>query len=75
MQGLSLPDGYDLRMFDELDGTNAEALRMDCPHGLVIVAREQSAGRGRLQRTWFSAPGNLYATICVELKDAHAAGQ
>ena len=75
VQGLSLPDGYDLRMFDELDGTNAEALRMDCPHGLVIVAREQSAGRGRLQRTWFSAPGNLYATICVELKDAHAAGQ
>ena len=62
-------------MFDKLDGTNAEALRMNCPHGLVIVAREQSAGRGRQQRNWFSAPGNLYATICVELNDFPVAGQ
>ena len=62
-------------MFDELDGTNAEALRMDCPHGIVIVACEQSAGRGRRKRAWFSEPGNLYATICVKLRDVCAAGQ
>lgn len=74
-QGPSLPDGYTLRYFDEIDGTNAEALRAGCLHGLAIVADRQTAGRGRQQRTWQSPPGNLYATICVSVPDARTAGQ
>ena len=34
--------------------------------GHVIVADEQSAGRGRFGRTWLSPSGGLYATYLVE---------
>ena len=45
---------------DEVDSTNAEALRLAAtgePQGLVVVADVQSAGRGRLGRSWWSQPG------------------
>mgnify|MGYP001587788798 FL=1 len=35
-------------------------------HGTVVVAESQTAGRGRLSRTWFSPPGiNLYCSIIL----------
>ena len=50
----------DVRRFGEIDSTNtwllAEA-RAGAPEGLVAVADHQSAGRGRLDRRWESAPG------------------
>ena len=71
----SLPDGYFLQTFDDLDGTNAEALRAGCPPGLVVVANRQTAGRGRGDRLWQSPPGNLYATVCVGDIEPLVAGQ
>jgi BirA family transcriptional regulator, biotin operon repressor / biotin---[acetyl-CoA-carboxylase] ligase len=46
-------------VFDELDSTNtfAAALPPDADDGLVIVARNQTAGRGRFGRPWRSRPG------------------
>ncbi len=44
----------------ELDSTNAEALRLAAegePEGLVVVADAQTAGRGRLGRSWWAEPG------------------
>jgi BirA family transcriptional regulator, biotin operon repressor / biotin---[acetyl-CoA-carboxylase] ligase len=44
----------------EIDSTNAEALRLAAagePAGLVVVADVQTAGRGRLGRSWWSEPG------------------
>lgn len=44
----------------ETDSTNAEALRLAAsgePEGCVVVADAQSAGRGRLDRSWWSEPG------------------
>ncbi len=44
----------------EVASTNAEALRLAAtgePEGLVVVADTQSAGRGRLGRSWWSQPG------------------
>ena len=44
-------------LFDTLDSTNSEALnqaRQGAPEGLCIVAREQTAGRGRYGRSWIS---------------------
>jgi BirA family biotin operon repressor/biotin-[acetyl-CoA-carboxylase] ligase len=44
----------------EVDSTNAEALRLAAagePQGLVVVADQQTAGRGRLGRSWWSEPG------------------
>jgi BirA family biotin operon repressor/biotin-[acetyl-CoA-carboxylase] ligase len=50
-----------------VDSTNTEAERCLAagePVPLVILAREQTQGRGRLGRTWHSpANGNLYATF------------
>jgi BirA family transcriptional regulator, biotin operon repressor / biotin---[acetyl-CoA-carboxylase] ligase len=54
-----------LLIFDELDSTNEEARRR-AAQGLVtstyLLARRQSAGRGRRGRAWVSAEGNLFLT-------------
>ena len=35
------------------------------PHGTVVLAAQQAAGRGRGGRSWVSPPGNLHATIVL----------
>jgi len=43
--------------FDKIDSTNLEAMRqarVGAPEGLCVMAREQTAGRGRLDRAWHS---------------------
>jgi BirA family transcriptional regulator, biotin operon repressor / biotin---[acetyl-CoA-carboxylase] ligase len=55
-------------VLDSIGSTNAEALRLsrgDEGGPLWIVAREQTAGRGRRGRTWASPRGNLYATLLL----------
>jgi BirA family transcriptional regulator, biotin operon repressor / biotin---[acetyl-CoA-carboxylase] ligase len=50
----------DIRRFDTVDSTNRvalEAARAGAPEGLVIVADFQTAGRGRLGRSWTAPPG------------------
>lgn len=45
---------------EQTGSTNDDALRMaqqGAPHGLLVVAGEQTAGRGRLDRRWVSRPG------------------
>jgi len=55
--------------FDSLDSTNTEAARQamrGAQEGLCIVAREQTAGRGRQKRVWISPPGaGLYCSILL----------
>lgn len=54
---------------DSLESTNDEALRVakagEASDGLVILARRQTRGRGRLARTWVSLPGNLHCSILL----------
>ncbi len=60
--------GYRLSAHDTLASTNAEALTLarDGERGpLWIVARGQTAGRGRRGNAWISPPGNLYATLLL----------
>ncbi len=47
-----------LTVVDETDSTNADLLAVadHAPDGAVLVAEHQSAGRGRLDRTWTSPP-------------------
>ena len=55
-----LPAFDDIRRFESIDSTNAwvaERAREGAPEGLVAVADFQTAGRGRLDRTWSAAPG------------------
>ncbi len=55
--------------FDSLPSTNTEAARQaaqGAPAGLCIVAREQTAGRGRQARTWVSPlDAGLYFSIVL----------
>jgi len=49
----------DVRWFGEIDSTNRYLLdeaRQGAPAGLVAVADHQTAGRGRLGRTWVAPP-------------------
>lgn len=51
--------------FDEIDSTNEEAKRRIAGGPFAdqwLVARRQTAGRGRLGRRWVSPEGNLFAT-------------
>lgn len=63
-----------LTVLDAVDSTNDEAAR-ELAGGraapFVIIAREQTQGRGRLGRKWLSLPnGNLYLSIAFRPKAA-----
>ncbi len=59
----------EIHYFDEIDSTNRVALelaRSSCAHGTTVVAESQSAGRGRLGRSFYSPPAtNLYTSIVL----------
>ncbi|MGH0035247.1 MAG: biotin--[acetyl-CoA-carboxylase] ligase [Myxococcota bacterium] len=61
--------GREIEYFEEIDSTNrvaAERARAGAPAGTCIVAESQSAGRGRLGRSFFSPFGqNLYTSIVL----------
>lgn len=61
--------GTTLLLHDEVDSTNrvlADLAHQGAPDGTVVVAESQTAGRGRLGRTWLSPRGfNLYVSILL----------
>jgi BirA family biotin operon repressor/biotin-[acetyl-CoA-carboxylase] ligase len=49
--------------------TNSEAKQLiedGCEEGTVVVADVQTAGHGRLDRTWYSPPGGLWFSIVLK---------
>ena len=65
--------GWRLAALDTIGSTNAEAMargRAGDPGRLWVVAREQTAGRGRRGRPWSSARGNLAASLLTVLDPA-----
>jgi BirA family transcriptional regulator, biotin operon repressor / biotin---[acetyl-CoA-carboxylase] ligase len=61
--------GRSIEHLDETDSTNrvaADLARQGAPHGTVVIAEAQTAGRGRLGRSFFSPPNsNLYTSIIL----------
>ena len=61
--------GWRIHYFPEVDSTQEVARELAAqgsPEGIVVVAEQQSAGRGRLGRSWHSPSGvNLYTTIVL----------
>jgi BirA family biotin operon repressor/biotin-[acetyl-CoA-carboxylase] ligase len=59
----------EIQWFDSLDSTNRVALELavtGAVHGTVVVAESQSAGRGRLGRSFFSPPyQNVYTSLLL----------
>lgn len=69
------PAGFACAVFDSIDSTNEEARRRSAAGetGPVwIAARRQSAGRGRLGRSWVTEPGNLAATLLLPFRGTPA---
>ncbi len=63
-----LPPVYRLHSHDSLTSTMDEARRLaeaGAEDGTLVWAREQSAGRGRLGRSWASPRGNLYLSLVL----------
>ncbi len=59
---------YNLLFFDEIDGTNAEAMRLaraGVTGNYIICAKKQTDGRGRNGKYWHSEEGNFFATLLL----------
>lgn len=60
---------FTILRFESLESTNTEAAnqaRQGADEGLCVIAREQTAGRGRHGRTWVSEPDSgLYFSIVL----------
>jgi BirA family transcriptional regulator, biotin operon repressor / biotin---[acetyl-CoA-carboxylase] ligase len=62
--------GSPLRFFATTGSTNDEAAALGT-EGAVVVADEQTAGRGRRGRSWFSPPGSgLYVSVILMPRSA-----
>jgi BirA family biotin operon repressor/biotin-[acetyl-CoA-carboxylase] ligase len=71
-----LPEGFVLHELGRVDSTNDEARRMaeaGAKPGLVVLAGEQTGGRGRHGRAWVSPVGNLYASVLLGVDGPPAA--
>ncbi|HJR59465.1 MAG TPA: biotin--[acetyl-CoA-carboxylase] ligase [Vicinamibacterales bacterium] len=68
------PFGATLHYFSEIGSTNDEAARLaeaGAAEGTTVVASAQTAGRGRLGRSWFSPAGaGLYVSVIVRERRA-----
>jgi len=64
--------GRPARVLAETGSTNDDArawARDGAPHGAIVLAEEQTRGRGRLGRAWMSRPGEgLYFSIVLRPK-------
>lgn len=60
--------GQDAVWVPRVDSTNAlawQCAREGAPHGLVVSAGEQTGGRGRHGRSWFSPQGGLWMSVLL----------
>lgn len=58
----------DISIFETLESTNITAKQAAAdgkPQGTVIIAREQTGGKGRLGRKFFSSIGGLYMSVIL----------
>ena len=66
--GAGMISDFTVRHHTTIGSTNDEARRLaatGAPSGTVVLADEQTAGRGRWARRWYSPPGNLYMSILL----------
>jgi BirA family transcriptional regulator, biotin operon repressor / biotin---[acetyl-CoA-carboxylase] ligase len=61
--------GLNIYIFDKLNSTNEKLSQLitteKLPPGAVVIAKEQTAGRGQHGRKWDSNPGGLYLSMLI----------
>lgn len=65
---IGLRFGRPVYLFQQIGSTNDQARQLaeaGAPEGLLVVAEEQTAGRGRAQRRWLTPPGTALAVSVV----------
>jgi len=70
-----IPNNFtpEILRFDTLDSTNLKAREIaknGGAEGTVIVAENQTSGRGQGKKTWHSPTGGLYLSVLLYAKDA-----
>lgn len=75
----TLTVGREVQFFDTIDSTNSHAKKLaaeGCTNGMVVIAGQQTAGRGRLGRSWASLPDKgIYITVVLRPEMAPAQTQ
>lgn len=62
-----------LLRYETIDSTNTALKAMPyAPHGTIVCSKRQTAGRGRLGRTFFSEDGGLYLSILLKRQEPFA---
>ncbi len=72
---MMLSPPFRLEFFERIDSTNDEARRqalLGAPEFTLILAREQSAGRGRRGNFWHSPAGNLHCSLLLRPRGSAA---
>lgn len=63
--------GRRIDLHERLESTNCEAVALGqagVEHGTLVLADAQTAGRGRMARSWFSPSGvNLYGSLVIRI--------
>lgn len=64
---------WPIHIYDSIDSTNAEALRLagvECAAPFLVLAEQQTAGRGRRGRKWVSPfAQNVYYSLVLRIED------
>jgi len=73
---MAMTFGFPHRHFQVTDSTNARARELveaGAPHGTIVTAAEQTAGRGRQGRSWTAPAGKalLYSAMLRPLDERH----
>ena len=62
--------GREVHVWETVDSTNAALSRLakeGAPEGTIVLADQQTAGRGRVGKPWFSPPGvNLHLSVLLK---------
>ncbi len=65
---LRVPEGYRLKVYDEIDSTNTQVMRLAQSGeaaGLIVLAHRQHNGRGRMGRSFYSRQDGLYFSLLL----------
>lgn len=73
LKGKSLSIGNEIYLMESADSTNRVCKEIGSKggsHGLVVLAKEQTAGRGRIGRGWLSKKNEgIYMSILLHIKE------